>query len=136
MSKKFMPNDPVPPWRVGVFVSSACSWKHVVMVAVGDEEIAEYGAHRDFVRWLTPDPHGVSVGVEPIPPRVYWAPLADNFYDADGKGQGTEFYRKWKPRRAEFPQGESYGWGPGMAHNPFKDAPRPAGVPPCEGSQR
>jgi hypothetical protein len=63
---------------------------------------------------------------EPIPPRVYWAPLSDNFYDADGRGQGNDFYRKWKPRRAEFPQGESFGWGKGSAHNPFKDPPRDA----------
>jgi hypothetical protein len=56
MSKKFMPDQPVPPWRVGVWVSSADPRKHVVMVAVGEEEISEYGAHRDFVRWLTDAP--------------------------------------------------------------------------------
>lgn len=68
MSKKFMPDAPVPPWRVGVWVSSADPRKHVVMVAVGDEEIAEYGAHRDFVRWLTPDPGGA--GGVPAGPGV------------------------------------------------------------------
>jgi hypothetical protein len=69
--------------------------------------------------------HGVR---EPIPDRVYWAPLADNFYSAEGQGMGLEFYAKWKPRRAEFPQGEAFGFGKGSAHNPFKDAPRNAGV--------
>jgi hypothetical protein len=74
---------------------------------------------------------------EPIPPNVYWAPLADNFYSAEGGGMGNDFYRKWKPRRAEFPQGESAGWGKGSAHNPFKDAPRTSsGVPKDEGQSK
>jgi hypothetical protein len=79
---------------------------------------------------------GVATVVEPIPDRVYWAPLAGNFYDADGKGRGLEFYLKWKPRCAEFPQGESWGWGPGSAHNPFKDPPRNAGVRVLDEGQR
>ena len=62
---------------------------------------------------------------EPIPPNVFWARLADNFYSADGRGMGEEFYSKWEPRSAEFPQGEAWGWGK-SAHNPFKDADRAA----------
>ena len=62
---------------------------------------------------------------EPIPPNVFWARLADNFYSADGRGMGEEFYSKWEPRSAEFPQGEAWGWGK-PAHNPFKDADRAA----------
>lgn len=77
---------------------------------------------------------GVQSTAEPIPANVYWAPLADNFYDADDRGQGTDFYLKWKPRRAEFPQGESGGWGPSSHHNPFKDPPRTAGVSGKENS--
>jgi hypothetical protein len=71
MSKKFLPADRVPPWRVGVFVSSSEPHKHAVMVAVGDEEIAEYGAHRDFVMWLTGParPEGQAPAAPPsIPP--------------------------------------------------------------------
>lgn len=40
------------PWRVGEFVSSANRPEHVLMLAVGEKQIAEYGAHRDFVRWV------------------------------------------------------------------------------------
>lgn len=65
---------------------------------------------------------------QPIPDRVYWAPLADNFYSDDGPGMGNDFYAKWYSRRAEFPKGEAWGFGPGSQHNPFKDAPRNAGV--------
>jgi hypothetical protein len=53
MSLAFHPDEPVPPWRVGVFVSSSRRPKHVILVAVGDAEIASYEAHPDFVRWIT-----------------------------------------------------------------------------------
>lgn len=43
-------------WRVGEFVSSARRPEHVLMLAVGDKQIAEYGAHRDFVRWVHSHP--------------------------------------------------------------------------------
>lgn len=81
MSKKFMPDEPVPPWRVGVWVSSADPRKHVVMVAVGDEEIAEYEAHRDFVRWLEPD------GAEAV--KAAWA----NHKYAQGTKECIAFWR-------------------------------------------
>lgn len=82
---------------------------------------------REVARTILAATYGLKgTSPEPIPDRVYWAPLADNFYDAHGRGQGVDFYQKWKPRRAEFPQGESFGWGKGSAHNPFKDAPRTA----------
>lgn len=42
---------------------------------------------------------------EPIPTGIYFSPLADNFYD-EKRGQGNEFYRKWFPRRAEFPRSD------------------------------
>jgi hypothetical protein len=73
MSKKFLPADRVPPWRVGVFVSSSEPHKHAVMVAVGDEEIAEYGAHRDFVMWLTEParPEGQAPAAPPSIPREH-----------------------------------------------------------------
>ncbi len=41
------------PWRVGEFISSARRPENVLMLAVGEKKIAEYGAHRDFVRWVT-----------------------------------------------------------------------------------
>lgn len=41
------------PWRVGEFISSANRPQHVLMIAVGEKQIAEYGAHRDFVRWVS-----------------------------------------------------------------------------------
>lgn len=41
-----------PPWKLGEFVSSADPRKKVLMVATGASEIAEYGAHRDFIRWV------------------------------------------------------------------------------------
>lgn len=85
--------------------------------------LAEVKALREAIE-QQPASAPVGAGQEPIPDRVYWAPLADNFYSAEGQGMGLEFYRKWKPRRAEVPQGESFGWGPGSAHNPFKDPPR------------
>lgn len=42
------------PWRVGEFVSSARRPEHVLMLAIGAQQIAEYGAHADFVRWVSP----------------------------------------------------------------------------------
>lgn len=56
---KYEPGSPVPPWRVGEFKSSADPRKLVLLVAVGNEEIGEYGAHHNFVRWM-------SAGAEPL----------------------------------------------------------------------
>lgn len=52
MSIAFEPGAQVPPWRVGVFVSSSRRPHLVVMVAVGEEQIAEWERHKDFVRWV------------------------------------------------------------------------------------
>ncbi len=43
-------------WRVGEFISSALRPEHVLMLAAGEKQIAEYGAHRDFVRWVSGPP--------------------------------------------------------------------------------
>lgn len=59
------------PWRVGVFVSSARRPEQVLMLAVGKTQIAEYGQHRDFVRWIAP--------LDVVPPR------ADQVPDASGR---------------------------------------------------
>lgn len=56
MTLKFYPDQPAPPWRVGVFASSADPGMHVVIGAVGTERISELGAHPDFIRWLSADP--------------------------------------------------------------------------------
>jgi hypothetical protein len=38
------------------------------------------------------------------PPGIYFSREADNFYSmADRRGQGNDFYRKWKPRCDAFP---------------------------------
>lgn len=39
------------------------------------------------------------------PPGIYYSREADNFYSmTDKKGQGNEFYRKWKPLCDAFPR--------------------------------
>jgi uncharacterized NAD(P)/FAD-binding protein YdhS len=83
MSLVFNPRDPVPQWRVGVFVSSSQRPQHVVMVAVGDEQIAEYEAHRDFVRWLSGH-----VDAELSAEYMAWI----DYYHA-GNGDYTDFMR-------------------------------------------
>lgn len=44
----------------------------------------------------------------PIPPNVWWCKYMSRedqmFKDRDGNKMGIEFYRKWHPRRQEFPQ--------------------------------
>lgn len=54
-TSKYNPGDQLPTWRVGEFESSADPGKLVLMLATG-EEIYEYEAHRDFKRWITPEP--------------------------------------------------------------------------------
>ena len=41
------------PWRVGEFISSANRPAHVLVLAVGEKQIADYGAHPDCVRWVS-----------------------------------------------------------------------------------
>ncbi len=43
-------------WCVGEFISSANRPAHVLMLAVGEKQIREYGAHRGFVRWVYTHP--------------------------------------------------------------------------------
>lgn len=43
--------EPSGEWKVGLFRSSADRRRAVRMVAQGAEQIAEFGAHRDFIRW-------------------------------------------------------------------------------------
>lgn len=40
---------------------------------------------------------------EAIPEGVYYSPVHDNFYDADGGGKGPGFYKIWARRAGEFP---------------------------------
>jgi hypothetical protein len=40
---------------------------------------------------------------EAIPEGVYYSPVHDNFYDADGGGKGPGFYNIWAHRAGEFP---------------------------------
>lgn len=39
-------------WRVGEFANSARRSENVLMLAVGRRQIAEYGMHGDFIRWI------------------------------------------------------------------------------------
>jgi hypothetical protein len=56
------------------------------------------------------------------PPGIYYSREADNFYSADRKGMGSEFYRKWKPLCDAFPRSPA-----GVA----LDAPAWNPEPPC-----
>ena len=121
----------VPVRALGRMHDRIAALEEALREILGVEVTAPEGGHEEVaqIHRIARDALGVATGVEPIPERVYWAPLADNFYSADDKGMGLEFYRKWKPRRAEFPQGESHGWGPGSYRNPFKNTD---GVRVCE----
>lgn len=80
-SIKHEPGSVPPRWRVGEFVSSSNPRKLVLMLAVGKEEIAEYGAHRDFIRWITP--HQFHVG-----DRVLFRGVLHTIF-AEGDRSGT-----------------------------------------------
>lgn len=47
------PEPGLGPWRVGEFISSARRPAHVLMLAVGVSQIAAYGVHPDFIRWVS-----------------------------------------------------------------------------------
>jgi hypothetical protein len=51
----FNPDGPLPRWRVGIFVSSADPRRHILLLAC-DDEIEEYGRHKDFVAWVDQSP--------------------------------------------------------------------------------
>jgi hypothetical protein len=44
------------PWRVGEYWSSSSPGTKVLCLAVGEKEIAAHGAHKDFIRWVSPSP--------------------------------------------------------------------------------
>ena len=66
---------PFPPtWKLGEFWSSADPRKKVLMVATGASEITEYGAHRDFIRWVTEgSPTKNTAAPQPVPDDVWEA---------------------------------------------------------------
>jgi hypothetical protein len=50
---------------------------------------------------------------EPIPQGVYYNPESDCFYSAaDSKGQGVDFYERWRNRADEFPHSGGAGSQP------------------------
>lgn len=71
MSKWFKPGTTPPTWRVGVFVSSSSPSLHCLVLAVGPE-IDTWEKHRDFIRWLSPDPHGVPATLPAEDDAVAW----------------------------------------------------------------
>lgn len=68
-----MTNKSDDSWRVGLFVSSSDPSKTCKMIAEGEEVIARYGRHKDFIKWLDD-------GAREASTRGWLAALADGHH--------------------------------------------------------